>query len=98
MYLSAIGATPGTIGPVAVGCCAIGGAGGGGGGGGFGLNRNRFRSGPTGFGRSASSSCKCTSGASGLAWLPAARPVRGSPAPLPLDVGVPTADGRDHNW
>src|SRR5262245_45830318 len=46
------------------GCFVTGG--GGGGGGAFGLKRNRLRSAELGFGCSASSASRCTSGASGL--------------------------------
>ena len=49
---------------------------GGGGGGAFGLKRNRLRSIEPGFGRSASSDSRCTSG---VPWAPCCAPTAGGP-------------------
>src|SRR6185295_4050069 len=98
MNFSGIGGSGGGGGgPVTTGALtggAIEGGGpGGGGGGAFGLYRNRLRSGPAGFGFSASSASRCTSGAPPCAGVAcSARPVPRVATACRLDDGGAVAD------
>src|SRR2546428_8023444 len=106
MTFSVIGGTGGGGGgPVGAGATGAASTGlvadGGGGGGAFGLNRNRLRSAGPGFGRSASSASRWTSGAEGVpggfaafAFVPDVPAVAGDAPLFWLDAAARVADRR----